>query len=85
MSDPITLLVLAIAIALAIWGYRRSASGPRQQTFKYKYRRNPFDDAQSFTVEAADQASADELARAKFDEMFRSRETVMAEFYSVKC
>jgi hypothetical protein len=85
MVDPFKLLVLAGAIVLVIWGYRRVMSGPRLQTFKYAYRRYPFDGAQYFTVNAADQASANELAQAKFDAMFRSRETVMTEFYSVKC
>jgi hypothetical protein len=84
MDDLFKLLVLAGVLALVIWGYRRMVSRPKLQTFKYKYQRNPFDEAQYFTIKAADQTSANEIAKAKFEELFRDRQTVMPEFYSVE-
>lgn len=54
---------------------------PRLPTFRYKYLRNPFDTFQYFSVQAADQEAANELAIDRFTEMFKDGWTVMREFW----
>ena len=54
---------------------------PRLQTFRYKYLRYPFDNAQYFSVQAADQAVADKLAVDQYTTMFNNRQTVLRNFW----
>lgn len=56
-------------------------STPRSLTFRYKYLRHPFDNTQHFSVQAADQATADKLAIERFAGMLKTRQTVMTEFW----
>ena len=54
---------------------------PRQETFRYKYLRHPFDNAQHFSVLATAEHIADRLAKERFAELFRVGHTVTLEFY----
>lgn len=56
-------------------------SAPRLLTFRYMYLRHPFDDAQYFSVQAANQAVADKLAIECFNNMFNNHQTVTVEFW----
>ncbi len=66
-----------LALAVSLLPRRR----PRPKIYRYKYQPNPFAGPHFFTVEAFGQKCANALAKKKYAEMFRNRQTVTLDFW----
>jgi len=89
MKEFLPLLLLLLLILPGSWNLLQKIfclevpTMPSVGVYRYKFQQYPFGEWHYFTIHASDQKTANARAAEKFTEMFRSRQTIMKQFWPV--